>query len=55
MSLRRLLYALALVGLFGTAPALLTACNTIEGAGEDLTAAGRAVQGTAQETQRKGL
>jgi predicted small secreted protein len=43
----RILLALSLLGLFGS----LTACNTIEGAGKDVSAAGDAVSGTAEETK----
>ena len=43
----RMLLALTLLGLFGG----LTACNTIEGAGKDISAAGDAISGTADETK----
>jgi predicted small secreted protein len=33
--------------------AALAACNTIEGAGEDINAAGKAISGTAAKTKEK--
>jgi predicted small secreted protein len=47
--------AMAFVSLFilSGAAALLSACNTIEGAGKDTSAAGRAVSNTAAETKQK--
>lgn len=35
------------------AAATLAACNTVSGAGEDLSSAGKAVTNTAQDTQKK--
>lgn len=35
------------------AAATLSACNTVSGAGEDLSSAGKAVTDTAQDTQEK--
>jgi entericidin B len=45
--------AMTLVSLFTLAAAasVLTACNTARGAGEDVSAAGHAVTGTAQRVQ----
>ena len=43
--------ALALLAALVLGPALLAACNTIEGAGEDASAAGRAVSGAAKDTK----
>lgn len=40
-----------LVILFGTG--LLAACNTVEGAGEDIEAGGEAVQKGSQNVQKK--
>ncbi|MDX6750704.1 entericidin A/B family lipoprotein [Geminicoccaceae bacterium 1502E] len=31
----------------------LTACNTMEGAGEDISAAGRGIENTAEKTKQK--
>ena len=42
--------ALALLAALGLAPAL-AACDTIEGAGRDASAAGRAVSGAAREAK----
>jgi len=39
---------IALAALIGAAS--LTACNTVEGVGEDVTAAGEAIDETAEET-----
>jgi predicted small secreted protein len=43
---RKLAIVLALLALAGTAP-LLTACNTTAGAGQDLQAAGRGIERSA--------
>jgi predicted small secreted protein len=51
MTLRQIFYALALLGVLGLAPAL-SACNTLAGAGEDMSAAGHAVTGTADKTKQ---
>lgn len=40
---------LAMAAMIG-ALSVLAACNTVEGVGEDVTAAGQAVEQTAQET-----
>ena len=47
--------AMAFLSLFvlSGAAALLSACNTTEGIGRDMSAAGRAVTGTAQETKQR--
>ena len=50
MTLPKLSRALALLAALGLGP-LLAACNTIEGAGEDASAAGRAVSGAAEDTK----
>ncbi len=50
MTLPELSRALALPAALGMGPAL-AARNTIEGAGEDASAAGRAVSGAAEETE----
>ena len=42
--------ALAMVALFATA-ALLSGCNTTAGAGQDLSAGGRAVTNTAEKVK----
>lgn len=42
---------LALVAL--TSLAVLSACNTVKGAGKDVSAAGNAVSNTAAEVQQK--
>jgi predicted small secreted protein len=39
---------LALAFLFGAAP-LLSACNTVHGVGQDLTAAGKGIENTADK------
>ena len=49
-TLRKLRHVLALLAALGLGPAL-AACNTIEGAGEDTSAAGRAVSGAARDTK----
>ena len=51
MTLRQFLYALALLGVLGLAPAL-SACNTMAGAGEDMSAAGKAVTNSADKTKQ---
>ena len=51
MSTKTALSALALFALLGATP-LLTACNTAAGAAEDVSAAGRAVDRGAQNTER---
>jgi predicted small secreted protein len=48
---RKLFLALALLAGFGAAP-LLSACNTVEGAGKDVSAAGQAVTGAAQDVKK---
>lgn len=47
---RRLLAALALLAALGLGP-MLSACNTISGAGQDVEAAGEAVSNTAEKTK----
>jgi predicted small secreted protein len=49
MTLRRLSHMLSLLAVLSLALGL-AACNTIEGAGEDASAAGRAVSDTAKKT-----
>ena len=51
MTLRQFFYALALLGVLGLAPAL-SACNTMAGAGEDMSAAGKAVTNSADKTKQ---
>lgn len=48
--IRSLFLALATVLLLGGS---LAACNTMEGAGEDISAAGRGIENTAEKAQRK--
>lgn len=48
---RMLLTSLMLVSL-AVAAAALAGCNTIEGAGEDMSAAGRAVSKSAEQTKQ---
>ena len=50
MTLPKLSRALALLAALVLGSAL-AACNTIEGAGEDTSAAGRAVSGAAKDTK----
>jgi len=50
MTPRKLSRALALLAALGLGPAL-AACDTIEGAGEDASAAGRAASGDAKDTK----
>ena len=45
----RKLTTLALVGLFGIATATLAGCNTTEGIGEDISAAGDAIDAAADD------
>jgi predicted small secreted protein len=49
-TLRKLPYTLALLAVLALGP-VLAACNTIEGAGEDASAAGRGVSGAAKDTK----
>jgi predicted small secreted protein len=49
MTLQRLSRTLGLLAVLGLMLGLV-ACNTIEGAGEDASAAGRAVSDTAKKT-----
>ena len=46
----KLPYVLALLAVLGLGP-VLAACNTIEGAGEDVSATGRAASGAVEETK----
>ncbi|WP_395645224.1 entericidin A/B family lipoprotein [Terricaulis sp.] len=46
--MKNLTLPLMALAFFGAAS--LAACNTVEGVGEDVTAAGQAVEQTAQET-----
>ena len=50
--LRRLAAALSLLSVLALGSTLLSGCNTVEGAGEDISAAGRAVTGTAEEVKK---
>ncbi len=50
MTLPKLSRALALLAALGLGPALV-ACNTIEGAGEDASAAGRAASDATKDTE----
>ena len=50
MTLRQIGTILAILGLVGLAPAL-SACNTMRGAGQDMSAAGHAVSDTAQQNK----
>lgn len=46
------LFALALAATFALPSfALLSGCNTVEGAGKDVTAAGKAVTNTAEDVK----
>jgi predicted small secreted protein len=48
--MRKLLLAvLPLLGLLGSLP-LLTACHTVQGAGEDISATGHAISNGAEKT-----
>ena len=49
MTLQRLSHTLSLLAMLSLALGL-AACNTIEGAGKDTSAAGRAVSDTAKKT-----
>lgn len=51
MALQRLSHMLSLLAVLGLALGLV-ACNTIEGAGKDVSATGRAVSNTAEETKQ---
>jgi entericidin B len=48
-----LLRSVLLAGLIVTGGAALVGCNTIEGAGEDVQAAGSAVSSTAKDTKEE--
>ena len=43
----------SILGLSIAVPLLLTACNTIEGAGRDIRSAGDAISGVARETKEE--
>lgn len=45
----RLLRSLLLAAALGTAAVALAACNTVEGAGEDIQAGGRAIDEAAED------
>lgn len=47
--------AMAFLSLFllAGAASLLSACNTVEGLGEDTASAGRGISGSARDVQRK--
>jgi predicted small secreted protein len=47
---RRLVHAAAVLALLASAGAL-SACNTVAGAGQDVSSAGHAVTGTADKTK----
>ena len=51
MTLQRLFHKLSLLAVLSLALGL-AACNTIEGAGKDTSAAGRTVSDTAKETKQ---
>ena len=51
MLMRKLSLVLGLLAALGAAP-LLSACNTVEGAGKDVSAAGQAVTGAAQDVKK---
>ena len=51
MTLQRLSHMLSLLAVLGLALGLV-ACNTIEGAGKDTSAGGRAVSDTAKESKQ---
>lgn len=46
MSQRTILFTLALLAFFGAA-SVMTACNTVAGAGEDMSSAGHVITGDA--------
>ena len=48
IAIRRLIAVLVLLGMTGA----LTACNTVAGAGKDVSATGDAVTGTAKKVQQ---
>ena len=51
-SLQRTLLTMLMLSTLAIATAALAGCNTIEGAGEDVSAAGSAVSKTAEETKQ---
>ncbi len=52
MPAQRMLLTLLMLSSMMLAVAALGGCNTIEGAGEDMSAAGRAVKNSAEETKQ---
>lgn len=51
MTMRKLMYVLGAVAVLALGP-VLSACNTTEGAGEDISAAGKAMSNTAEKTKQ---
>lgn len=51
--MRRITKNISLVALAAVAAITLSACNTIGGMGQDIEAAGKSIDNTAEETQRK--
>ena len=47
--LKRILFLLGVTATLATSAASLTACNTVQGAGKDMSAAGNKVQEEARE------
>jgi len=45
------IWTLAIVGLLGGLAALMTACNTVEGAGEDIEEGGEAISDTSRDVR----
>ena len=51
MTMRKLVCVLGALAVLGLGP-VLSACNTLSGAGEDVSAAGKAVTNTADKTKQ---
>lgn len=51
--MRRFLMSLMMLAFAGAVALPLAACNTVEGAGEDLSAGGRAISNTADKTKKE--
>jgi len=53
LPMRRFLMSLMMLAFAGAVALPLAACNTVEGAGEDLSAGGRAISNTADKTKKE--
>lgn len=51
--LRKIIAGIATISAIALAPIALTGCNTVAGAGKDVSAGGAAVTDTAKDVQKK--